>query len=97
MLFVQAWPSTGRFWRKENPTPAELRYMRFGPSSSKLQVPRSPPQTEEDAFTKQLRRIDALEWENKDRCEEAYFGDSLDIGLRRFRQATYGSWSSVNC
>ncbi|RAH43874.1 uncharacterized protein BO95DRAFT_516112 [Aspergillus brunneoviolaceus CBS 621.78] len=62
MLFVQAWPSTGRFMRKENPTPAELRYLGFDPSSSKL-------------------------------CEEAYFGDSLDICLRRFRQANYG-WPS---
>ncbi|PYI29057.1 hypothetical protein BP00DRAFT_448756 [Aspergillus indologenus CBS 114.80] len=80
--------------RKEDPTPADLRYLGFDPASfPDLQVPRSTSQAEVDVFTEQLRRIGAVEWTNEERCVMAYNGDSLIKGLRRFRQATYG-WPS---
>jgi hypothetical protein len=48
-LFMQAWPSNGKFWCKENPTPADMKFIGLNPSE--LLVQQSASQKEEDAFT----------------------------------------------
>ncbi|GAQ09971.1 hypothetical protein ALT_7292 [Aspergillus lentulus] len=90
-LFVQAWPSNGKFWRKENPTPADMKFIGLNPSE--LLVQRSTSQKEEDAFAQQLRLIGAQEWEDEERCEEQYYSEGELVGLRKYHQSIYG-WPS---
>jgi hypothetical protein len=90
-LFVQAWASNGKFWRKENPTPADMKFIGLNPSE--LLVQRSASQKEEDAFAQQLRLIGAQEWEDEERCEEQYYSEGELVSLRKYYQSIYG-WPS---
>jgi hypothetical protein len=90
-LFVQAWHSDGRFWRKENPTPADMIYVGLNPSDMLIQ--RSLSQEEEDAFAERLRLIGAQDWEDEERCQEQYYNEGLGSGQRKYRQSIYG-WPS---
>lgn len=87
-LFVQAWHSSGAFWRKENPTPADMIYAGLNPSDMLIQ--RSPSQKEEDAFAERLRLIGAQDWEDEERCEEEYYNEGVESGQRKYRQSSYG-------
>ncbi|RHZ71808.1 hypothetical protein CDV55_107246 [Aspergillus turcosus] len=90
-LFVQAWHSSGTFWRKENPTPADMIYIGLNPSDMLIQRP--PSQKEEDAFAERLRLIGAQDWEDEERCQEEYYNEGVESGQRKYRQSIYG-WPS---